>query len=752
MKPTLRVWQIIHKLFLATCSLASLGLLVWTVLSILKPYCPTATQTCANLPWDLVSPLVALGFWVVGLTAWIWGQAPSIVGFFFISSATLAMGLLSGFGNDLAGRLFYILLAWLSPVLFQFHFVWAMLPKRRLAKRVLAGLFLLAFAWSVPFVLNAITELQNLGWFPFLRLGVRCTVALSLVSVIILVSSQFSQLAQSATRFRVRLILSSTILAFAPLLLLSLLPSLFGAVFIPFEINFAWLLFIPLSYGYSITNQHYLGVERAISRVISYYLAAVLFISGYLIVADIVRFFVPDWENFWAWAIAGMGMVCLFLLARINQLIRHIANWVLYGSEKNHLELLIQMTNSLGPVPDRNKLRQILVDELASTIPSTGNALFLRTNAANLALQGWTGFGWSPTEDLALPVNGRLASFLKAQGTIVENDKVQKALAKATVVPEEHALLAIRDIGFWIPLISGDDLHGLLIIGCKPGGIFFNASDRQVWLIFAHQAGVAAHNLFLTEDLTVSRNELARAHQQLLYAREQERYQLACVLHDNAVQQLLGINFQMVALQQKIHRLESGGAMNLEAISLRLDDLRQEILGVTTQLREMIGELRPAGLEEFGFGSVLESFVHKLQRQTGQTCPQIELKIEQNGYDLPEPVGICLFRVSQEALRNILKHANARHIQLTMCGTSNEVVFTIRDDGCGFTVPERLSELTQMDHYGLVSIAERVAWINGQLEIHSQPGQGTQILVRIPLSIHSFDHRSNRNGSNNLSR
>lgn len=147
----------------------------------------------------------------------------------------------------------------------------------------------------------------------------------------------------------------------------------------------------------------------------------------------------------------------------------------------------------------------------------------------------------------------------------------------------------------------------------------------------------------------------------------------------------------------------------------------------------MIGELRPAGLEEFGFVCVLENLVQKLQRQTGQTCPQIELKIEQNGYDLPESVGICLFRVSQEALRNILKHANARHIHLTVSTTKNEVVFTICDDGCGFAVPERLSELTQMNHFGLVSIAERVAWVNGQLDIQSQPGQGTQILVRIPL-------------------
>lgn len=678
-------------------------------------------------------PLVALGFWVVGLTAWIWGEQLSITIFFFVSSATLAVGLLSGFGSDFSGRLFYILLACLSPVLFQFHIVWAMLPRRRLEKGVLFVLYLFTFVWLVPFVLHTIAELKDLGWFPFLRMGVRCTVAASLVSVILLISRQFREYAQSSTRFRIRLVMSGVVLAFAPLLFFSLLPSLFGATFIPFEVNFAWLLFIPLSYGYSITNQKYLGIERAISRFITYYLITVLFISGYLFISDIVQFFMPDWADFWAWVIAGMGMVFLFLLARINQIVCRIVNWVLYGSEKNHLELLSQMTNSLGPVLNREKLRHILVDELSSIIPSSGTALFVKTNTGDLGLQGWTGFEWQPPENFTLCASGSLAAFLKGQGVIVENDEVQKKLAQVPLVSEERELLAVRDIGLWIPLISQNELHGILIIGFRPGGIFLNSGDRQIWLIFAHQAGVAAHNLFLAEDLMVNRNELARAHQQLLYAREQERLQIACVLHDNAVQQLLGINFQMVALQQKIHHFESGEVTNYEAIPLGLDALRQEILRVTSQLREMIGELRPAGLEEFGFVCVLENLVQKLQRQASQTCPQIELEIEQNGYDLPESVGICLFRVSQEALRNILKHANARHIHLTVSTTKNEVVFTICDDGCGFAVPERLSELTQMNHFGLVSIAERVAWVNGQLDIQSQPGQGTQILVRIPL-------------------
>lgn len=428
-----------------------------------------------------------------------------------------------------------------------------------------------------------------------------------------------------------------------------------------------------------------------------------------------------------------MSLGLLFLLARVNQLLRKTANWILYGSENSQLEILAKITDALGPVMDRERLREILVDELAATAPVSGIALFLKARDSRFAFQGQTGFDGQIPEDFSIVETGSLAAMLKIEGGVAENEKVQAALARADLTDGEHRLLSVPDVELWIPLISGDAMYGLLVLGCKPGEELYSVGDRQVWLIFAHQAGVAAHNLALAEDLRESRAELARAHQQLLYAREQERHQIACDLHDNAVQQLLGISYQVVALQQRLRRLEGNGAANLERIDPGLDALRQEILRVITQLRDLIGELRPPGLEEFGLGSALEGFVHKVQRQAGRSGPQIELTIDLNGTEIPEAVGICLFRVSQEALRNSLKHASAQRIQMQLSGSKEEVRLEIVDDGCGFYVPNRLSELTQTNHYGLVGIAERVDWVNGQLEIHSQPGQGTLILVRMPL-------------------
>jgi signal transduction histidine kinase len=147
-------------------------------------------------------------------------------------------------------------------------------------------------------------------------------------------------------------------------------------------------------------------------------------------------------------------------------------------------------------------------------------------------------------------------------------------------------------------------------------------------------------------------------------------------------------------------------------------------------------------LEEFGLTDALESYVTRLVHEGGPNMPQIELNLDEVGTSLPQPVATCLFRVEQEALRNALEHAQAQHITLNLRLLPSKVVLSVRDDGRGFRVPARLSELTGNHHFGLVGIAERVDLLGGQLYIRSRPGAGTKVTVQIPLTN---DERTEQN-------
>ncbi len=165
---------------------------------------------------------------------------------------------------------------------------------------------------------------------------------------------------------------------------------------------------------------------------------------------------------------------------------------------------------------------------------------------------------------------------------------------------------------------------------------------------------------------------------------------------------------------------------------------------MVSQLRSLIGELRPAGLEELGLTIALEGYIARLTREGGPAMPQIELDLDEIDTTLPQPIALCLFRASQEVLRNSLKHANAQRIAIKLRLFADRVVLDATDDGSGFRVPARLSELALADHFGLVGIAERVAAAGGQCTIRSRPAHGTRITVRIPLS----EARSNDDQAN----
>ena len=91
-----------------------------------------------------------------------------------------------------------------------------------------------------------------------------------------------------------------------------------------------------------------------------------------------------------------------------------------------------------------------------------------------------------------------------------------------------------------------------------------------------------------------------------------------------------------------------------------------------------------------------------------------------------------IFRAAQEALRNALNHAQAKTVTLCLRRSPTYITLSVIDDGCGFRVPARLSELARRGHFGLVGIAERVAWAGGELTIHSNLGTGTEVIVHVP--------------------
>ena len=162
-----------------------------------------------------------------------------------------------------------------------------------------------------------------------------------------------------------------------------------------------------------------------------------------------------------------------------------------------------------------------------------------------------------------------------------------------------------------------------------------------------------------------------------------------------------------------------------------LAEIRDQIQDVISELRAFSQELRPPMLFNFGLRKTIEA--HLASFQGSHPNLRTRLKVEWVGKALPEHVLIALFRVYQESLNNILKHAQATEIQVRLARDGRRFTMDIDDNGSGFVVPNDPLRLAREGHLGLVGMRERVEAIGGSLKVDSNPGQGTRVHVEVPL-------------------
>jgi signal transduction histidine kinase len=205
----------------------------------------------------------------------------------------------------------------------------------------------------------------------------------------------------------------------------------------------------------------------------------------------------------------------------------------------------------------------------------------------------------------------------------------------------------------------------------------------------------------------------------LINAQENERARIARELHDDLSQQLAGLAIIVSGLMRKV------GKPGVESeVEQAFATLRDRTAAAATAVRNLSHELHPSVLKHAGLTATLQGHCADIERHHQVTVTFIP----GDGLDsLDSDVALCLFRVVQEALTNVLRHARARTICVSLTTTAKSVELNVVDDGVGFIASERTRS-----GLGLRSIHERVRFMQGHVRVDSRPGEGTNVLVRIP--------------------
>lgn len=202
-------------------------------------------------------------------------------------------------------------------------------------------------------------------------------------------------------------------------------------------------------------------------------------------------------------------------------------------------------------------------------------------------------------------------------------------------------------------------------------------------------------------------------------AQEEERNRLARELHDDTIQAVIALK-QRVQLAQKMVK-DANAKESLGS----LEDLAEQTI---ENLRRLTRALRPIYLEDLGLVTALEMLV----REVGQ-ANDLQIDFHRSGPErrLAREVELSLYRIAQEALNNVVRHANAQHVVLSIL-FDDQIKLEVKDDGTGFVVPKSPTDFAQRGHFGLLGMRERADLIGGTFEVQSKTGEGTSLTVRLP--------------------
>lgn len=229
---------------------------------------------------------------------------------------------------------------------------------------------------------------------------------------------------------------------------------------------------------------------------------------------------------------------------------------------------------------------------------------------------------------------------------------------------------------------------------------------------------------WMAERLLEAQQALRRYIAVITRAQEEERRRLARELHDETIQDL-------IVLDQRVQMLQMQPPESRQALREALVDLRRSLQETVARVRRLTRGLRPVYLEDLGLVPALEMLVRDACEQTGL---DIELDLVGDPCRLPPEAELTVYRIVQESLANVARHARARHAWVRVAfDDGHRLRVEVQDDGVGFEPPERPSDLSARGHFGIMGMYERAEAVGGRLGVESRPGAGTTVRLELPL-------------------
>ena len=275
-----------------------------------------------------------------------------------------------------------------------------------------------------------------------------------------------------------------------------------------------------------------------------------------------------------------------------------------------------------------------------------------------------------------------------------------------------------------VPLFARGDVSGLISLS-KREPDYFSEEHMRLAEAMSSQASVAVENSVLFAQMQASTSRMQALSRRILEVQEDERRHIARELHDEAGQALVSLRYGLRLLERQIAKGES--------ITERVTDLVERTDAVIDGLQRLAADLRPASLDHLGLEAALRQYA-----RTAGTGLGLTVRFKSRGFSgdrFAPALETALYRVVQEAVANVKRHASATRIDIFAEHRSGRVMVMIEDDGGGFDP----ADVQGKGSFGMLGMAERAEALGGTFTVESAPGAGTTIVVEVPDASSNSD-------------
>jgi len=478
--------------------------------------------------------------------------------------------------------------------------------------------------------------------------------------------------------------------------------------------------------AYAILKFQLLDFRFVARRALTYFLL-IIFLGGiYAGAISLGHMLYPDQPLYSVLLLASGLAILLALLARpLRYAIQERVDRFFYRGTYPYRQTLLSFSAKMGNIINLNELADEMLPTISKAL-STPQAklLFEDSGSGNFTTQfTYPKVEGSSGDEPRFNLESPIVDWLEKGASPLDLKQIDSIPQFKGLWQIEREKLTASDLELLWPIKSRGKLIGILALGRKQSNTIYSHEDIELVMSMASQAGIIIENARMFDSLRNQQLQVEQLLAQAVLAQEEERQRISVDLHDSVAQWLAAASYRA----QTVNVLLSGDG-NSEARS-ELAGMENTIDKSLKELRRVVVGLRPPALDELGLTHALRQSLENLEAD-GLGCKFSEVGTP---FRLPSNTEIAVYRVVQEALNNIRKHAHAGKVTLRLQFQEGKLLVEVGDNGKGFDLSQTLDSAISVGRVGLLGMKQRAEMLGGDIKIKTGKGTGTAITLSLPI-------------------